>query len=258
MTIAVCLVVPDGVVFGTDSRSTVANEDRPDRYLNHEQKIFRIASTGHIGLLTWGRGRFGETSLRTAITNVEDEVNAASGRGLLAATETFAEKLWPLYQREVGQSGGASIGFCLGGCSPPGRKPEAYSIEFSCDISAPPEPHLIEPLLPKAWGWNIFIERSLGGDPLLMELIRESGKWSGTEDELNELRDQCCLPLHMPLSIREAADLVHSLVYATIKLHRFTVLPPVCGGLIQLAAMTADAPFSWMQREDVFAAVGST
>jgi hypothetical protein len=58
------------------------------------------------------------------------------------------------------------------------------------------------------------------------------------------------------LPIREAIDWVHASIYATIKMMKFSHLPPVCGGPVEIAVITTDKKFRWVRHKRFDAAIG--
>lgn len=68
---------------------------------------------------------------------------------------------------------------------------------------------------------------------------------------MRSLRDQCNLEPPFVLPFRESIDWVHAMLYSTIKLFKFSALPPVCGGPIEIAAITSDRPFRWVKHKSL-------
>jgi hypothetical protein len=96
----------------------------------------------------------------------------------------------------------------------------------------------------------------LGVDARLINAIATSGKWQGTLDDLAEIvAQQCSLAQPANLPIREAVDWVDATLYTTIKATKFTHLPPVCGGPIDIAVITTDRPFRWVRRKNFSSAI---
>ena len=85
--------------------------------------------------------------------------------------------------------------------------------------------------------------------------LMSTGKWSGTQQELVQaLSARPMLPrAHLP--IRDAIDYVHAGIYCTIKAMKFSNLPQVCGGPIELAVITADRKFRWVRHKSWDAAI---
>ena len=80
-------------------------------------------------------------------------------------------------------------------------------------------------------------------------------KWTGTEAELVALVTARKTLLSHPLPLREAVDAVHALLQMTIKVMKFTSIPPICGGRIELAAITTDRRFRWVRHKPLGAAI---
>jgi hypothetical protein len=105
------------------------------------------------------------------------------------------------------------------------------------------------------WGAPNFVERLIHGrDARLRGDFKASGKWSGTDAELDAVLNKHVLQ-HGPLPIRDAIDFVHTCIYSTIKAFKFSNLPQVCGGPIELAVVTTDRKFRWVQHKPWDAAV---
>ena len=62
MTIAMCAVMPEGVVLGADSTSSLFHDSTGFHYFNHNQKIFEVGENSTLGIVTWGMGGIGDVS----------------------------------------------------------------------------------------------------------------------------------------------------------------------------------------------------
>lgn len=58
------------------------------------------------------------------------------------------------------------------------------------------------------------------------------------------------------LTIRDAVDFAHFIVYSTIKTIKFSDREQVCGGPIEVAAITTDRKFRWVKHKDFDSAIG--
>jgi len=104
--------------------------------------------------------------------------------------------------------------------------------------------------VPKFWGWGNLIERLLFGiDDKLMTRIADSEKWDGNKADLAELVAETSLLQPTVVPIREAIDWIHASIYTTIKAVKFSHFAPACGGAIELAVITTDRPFRWVQHK---------
>jgi len=100
------------------------------------------------------------------------------------------------------------------------------------------------------WGApKIFGRLIKGYDPELRQAILNSGKWSGSHNELDAILGQFELQ-HQMLPIREAVDFVHVCIYSTIKAMKFSVMSQTCGGPIELATITTDRKFRWVRHKE--------
>jgi hypothetical protein len=88
----------------------------------------------------------------------------------------------------------------------------------------------------------------IGIDDGLKADILKSGKWNGTEQELQALIAQHILS-HPILPIRDAIDFVHTCIHSTIKAFKFSNLSQICGGPIELAVITVDRSFRWVRHK---------
>jgi hypothetical protein len=57
------------------------------------------------------------------------------------------------------------------------------------------------------------------------------------------------------IPIREAIDFIHACIYSTIKALKFSSLSQICGGPIELAAITTDRSFRWVRHKQWDAAI---
>ncbi len=86
--------------------------------------------------------------------------------------------------------------------------------------------------------------------------IFQSTKWTGSEKDLLDLVQASCLGQPRDLPIREAIDWVHASIYTTIKMLKFSHIAPVCGGPVEIAAITTDRKFRWVRHKSFDAAIG--
>jgi hypothetical protein len=278
MTIAVCCVTAEGIVLGADSTASTAGPDG-FHYLNFNQKVFEMGERGTVGMVTWGLGGLSK-SYRTLLALLSDDLqrNPPTG-GLSEVAARWVDSVWPLYtadlaveiqrcqQLNASQNRtadeekeftklrfGLGVGFCLGGYVLPDRVPAAFWMQFDPLLGTKPAPVAQTEFL-KWWGApNPIMRLILGYDHGLKQEILKSGKWNGTPAELEAtLASQ---HLRVPLlPIRDAVDLVHSCIYSTIKAMKFSDLPQICGGPIELAVITSDRCFRWVKHKPWDAAI---
>ena len=266
LTIAMCYLSPEGIVLGADSTASFTHPDGSFHYFNHAQKLFRVGETGSVGVLTWGLGGLSGISYRTLIAELADDLEATPPANMLDVADRWAGRFWAAYSdrlssaikrcKDLGAKSaptpGLVVGFCIAGAVLPSRATSAYEVVF--------EPLADEPT-PKAvsgspmWGAPNMIQRLMAGyDPKLRGALISSGKWSGSEPELDNLLGQHRLS-HAILPIREAIDFVHTCIYSTIKALKFSSLKQICGGPIEIAVITTDRQFRWVKHKAFDAAI---
>ncbi len=277
MTIAACAVTAEGVVLGADSTSTLTSADDSQRYLNNEQKLFEVGEGSTLGVVTWGMGRMNGLSYRTLVARLADDFRKAPPSSVLEAANLFAAKLWPAYdslrpqidkqkaividpkstpkdiERAKGALANLTVGFCLAGHNESDRESHAYEVIFAPDLTAAPVPKA--PPVLQFWGANLFIFRMLGFDTGLADTILKSGKWTGDPAELAAIFKRQQMPILAPIPLRETVDIIHALIHMTIKVMKFTSVPPVCGGHIEIATITTDRKFRWVRHKALAAAL---
>jgi hypothetical protein len=142
-----------------------------------------------------------------------------------------------------------SGGFCLGGNTTGDRIPQAFQLLYG--PGAPqPVPVRLNPGTANFWGTPNIIERVLYCfDEQLFLAVLQSGKWSGTDQELLDIimAHRIAQPLDLPL--REAIDWVHAVIYTTIKAMKFSQYVPTCGGPIEIAVISSDRRFRWVRHK---------
>lgn len=282
MTIAACYLSPEGVVFGSDSTTTVfvrqhGGAPGENHYFDFGQKIFEIGKESTLGIVTWGLGGFPDTSYRTLFAEFADELKGIPPASVEDAARKWATKFWSVYDAKLRpfldalKKGRATmkrkqsidtfisnmtVGFCLGGTAESARQPTAYEMEFSLLSGGAPSPEPLESGQTIFRGMPNLVNRMIHGiDSALIDRILSSTHWKGTDKDLFEVIRQSVLgqPARMPL--REAIDWVYSCIKSTIKAMKFSHLAPMCGGPVEIAIVTSDRPFRWVKHKKMDAAI---
>ncbi|MHC4198518.1 MAG: Ntn hydrolase family protein [Planctomycetota bacterium] len=262
MTVAAAYLTSEGVVFGADSTTTVVSPDagqpRVAQLLDHAQKVFEIGEPGkgRLALCTWGSGSIGNTSHRTLVARLEEDVD--DGKTTVAEA---AEKLIELVQRachndnEKGLPLGF-VGYYVGGWDPASHDPHCLRLEFKED-SPQPERHELE-----------IGEASFSGAPqdftrvfhgfdrrlpqlLFGELTDRMKDLPATfkdnyEQAFKAVAEKLVSIGYKDLPIREAIDYVHTYLHVMIKAAKFRYGPQPVGGPIELAFISTDRRFRWV------------
>jgi hypothetical protein len=286
VTIAMCYLSQEGLVFGADSTASYVAPDGL-HYLNNAQKLFEIGEDATLGLVVWGLGGLQSHSYRTLLALLADDLKVNPAPTVEAVAKRWADQFWAIYsgdlaasiarcaelnkkaafddtaiapnmrtaeeEREFQQLLGLSVGFCLGGYVLPDRQPYAYVMGFE-PLASKPTPTALQPV-GGFWGAPNFIQRLIfGWDERLRDDILASNKWGGSPGELDKLLSQHRLE-HPTLPIRDAIDFVHACIHSTIKAHKFSNLSQICGGPIEIAVIRTDRRFRWVRHKGWDAAI---
>jgi hypothetical protein len=290
VTIAMCIQVPEGIVLGADSTASAAFDAGSFHYFNHNQKLFEIGEDSSLGLLTWGLGSLGDTSHRTLVALLADDLKDNPAKTVEEVAARWSKLVWGQYEsafpREIEEArlldaklpydpakptGGGSrteeeehrlrtlnhnlyVGFCIAGYCLPDRTPAAFEIGVMPTYRTPGTP--IRLVRPGFWGAPNFILRLMNGfDAEIRRILLDSKQWIGTEADLDSILSQKALALPARLPIRDAIDFVYFCIHSTIKALKFSSLNQICGGPIELAVITTDRNFRWVRHKRWDAAI---
>jgi hypothetical protein len=223
----------------------------------------------------WGLGNLAVSSYRTLIARFSDALVAQAAPTMADVADRWNTFFWTAYSTEFAQvlqrvqqliaqatrtpdeeaelfqlRQSFSGGFCVGGHLLHDRTPQAFETQYGPDLTAPAPVQPLQVGTPRFWGVPNLMERLLYGvDYGVVEAILQSGKWTGSQDDLFALVQPFFLgqPLHLP--IREAIDWIHAAINTTIKAMKFSHLPPVCGGPVEVALITTDRRFRWVRHK---------
>lgn len=272
-------------MLGADSTSTLPLPNGV-HFFNHGQKLFQIGTDSSLGIVTWGMGGLADKSHRTIIAVLADDLKLNPPANIEDATNRFSQLFWTEYQRSPFKADinkcnllnkkkpydaniaipdpsyrteqeehdfkniqeNLTVGFCIAGYTQTDRVPEAFTVMFEPLLSAPPAPIKLQ-FGPQFWGAPIMILRLiLGYDPRMKDAIQNSTQWAGTVGDLDNILGKFVLS-HGPLPIRDAIDFIYTCIFSTIKAYKFSNMPQICGGPIELAVITTDRPFRWVRHK---------
>lgn len=290
MTIAMCYVAPEGVVLGADSTASATPAAGHFHFFNHNQKLFEIGEGSSLALLTWGLGGLPNLSFRTLAARLGDDLRKKPAKSVEEVAKLWANLIWQNYstllskelaraqtlgakpphdpnmtppaagsrseseEREFDSLMGNFVGFCIAGYCAPDRDPQAYKVQIYPTDTSKPTPAKVDGI--EFWGAPNFILRSLlGFDTRLIHHVMQSGKWSGSPQELLDVlgKENLSVPANLP--IRDAIDFVYSSIHQTIKALKFSNLNQICGGPIEIAVITTDRKFRWVRHKEWQAAI---
>lgn len=262
MTIAAAYLTSEGIVFGTDSTTTISTPHGVAQLFNYAQKIFEVGENSRFGVATWGAGSLQGVSHRTLIAKLAHEADLEKLK-VRDAANLFKKIITEKYTDGKNIGG---LGYLLGGWDPDTHLPECYRIVF--DIQEP-QPEWIPLNVGDAmfFGYPDFFSRVFYGydsnlpgrilDELRkMELGIEESK---IKDAFQKAFEKAVAPLaaagFRDLPIREAIDFVYTYLHITVKAFKFRFGPPICGGPIEIAFISTDRKFRWVLHKDFARAI---
>lgn len=271
MTIALSLKVNDGVVLATDSASTLTIQDNQgnpkDMVYNHANKVFNLRKGLPIGLMTWGLGSIGNSSIERLVKDFRAQISSDDSDWFVGIDSDyqlediagrFRDFIYDEHYIEAyGDSGSKpDIGFMIAGYSADRDMAEEWRLQIEggdcrgpnqvreigdCGVSWSGRPHAIHRLY-------------LGYDARLQDLLVQAGLDSDEVDEfLSGAQELLKAPIIWdPMPIQDAIELARFLVDTTINYHRFLPGSDVVGGPIEIAAITKHERFKWIDRKHYF------
>jgi len=284
MTIAISLVVGNGVVLGTDSAtSVVLPGDRYQNIYQNAEKTINLVKGLPLGLMTYGLGSLGSLSIASLARALREQLSGEAAGGLVPVLDRsrytvgevativkryFYDELYTTmypppaetYPRmapadEEPPGDGAddpypSLGFVVAGISAGAYYPEVWTVQIGPDGRCG-EPELRVP--PGAagvidcWGQPEAIYRLVyGWSKEAYARMLDSGLSAEAANKV--LLSQAALA-HPGMPIQDAIDLVQYLADITVGYMRFkpgmpTVTPP-----IDIAVITPFQGFKWVRRK---------
>lgn len=287
MTIAGVYLSPEGVVLGADSTSSVASA-QGFHFYNHNQKLFELGEGGTLAILTWGLGGLGAISYRTLLALFADELEKINVADVAEVMQKWIDMFWPYYSADAQVIRFAElknkspfgtppntrgvrteeeenecsvleknlpVGFCIAGHIQLNRKPEAHHVMFMPNSIKPTAQSIQQHSLQWFGVPNFFSRLMFGTDEQFLNLIEASGKWNSTRADLEAIARSNAIVPNGTLPIRDAVDYVHTCIHCTIKAIKFSGIPQVCGGPIEIAVITTDRKFRWVRHKTWDAAI---
>ncbi len=277
MSIVINMKVNDGVVLAADSAATFLHGGDGDgqktvvNVYNHANKIFNLVKGLRVGMITWGTGGIGKSSIETLAkdlrkklteeycTDDEEEPFREHEIGQIAE-RVFEFMFGARYQDAYGELPDKDkplLGFVVAGYSSQKTMAEEYVIQMREGELMGPEPLRNVEQTGVSWhGQTDAISRLLTGvAPEIQKVLHED--LGVPEDQLTPayqvLRNRLTVPLvPAAMPIQDAIDLARFLVDVTINYHRFLPGAPVVGGPIEIAAITKHEGFKWVERKHYY------
>lgn len=271
MSIVVAVRVGEGLVVAADSAATL-HVRMPDgqagvgKVFNHATKMLQLKDYP-IAVASWGGSRIGSrliASLVEEFANQRPSVQRLDDEDLSVEREAsaLADFLLSFYERifpdwEAMDDPPAGLGVLVGGYSGTGFFPEEYVFNIpqrEFQRLRPPKEDGSQNFGANWYGATdaivrLHFGRADGIAKLLRRLDVEPKKIEQFEEILRH-QVQYQVPFDgMPL--QDAVDYAMYLVTVAVGRYRFVIGPEVCGGPIDVAAITRDRGFQWVRRKQL-------
>lgn len=277
MSVVIVVKVSEGLVLAADSAATLTGRVvQPDgmttdsvlQIFNNAKKLLQIGKDFPIGVLTWGQAFIGSRTIESLISewqyntnwqSVEDFKNAHNkGTDSFYSVEDCAKgllkHLTEKHQEEFGKlppNQQPGIGVVVAGYSEKGFFPEVWRFVLPHDKTVTNQRPDVDGKPDFGASWfgvtEPIVRLHFGRDEGVIGIISE--KYKIPAAELNQLLVplQYQIPFaQMPL--QDAIDYAYYMVNVVIGRFRFVIGPEICGGKIEVAAIT-QREFTWISRK---------
>lgn len=275
MTIALALKVHDGLVFATDSASTLTWTDKQTGNIlanivyNNANKIVNLHRALPIGLMTWGLGNIGQQSISTLAKELRrrlqgDDPNYPTWaldpgsytiKGIAERAKEFLHDELLSPQTSISSGSLPELGIIIGGFSANAISAESY-VFTSDGINCSGPTAKLEEEAGAAWfAQGEAITRLVLGFSGNTEnaLVSLGVPQSEAPKYVEALKVAVSTPLiNAPMPIQDVIDLAIFLVDTTIKFTRFSPGPDTVGGPIEVVAITRHEGFKWINRKHYY------
>ena len=249
MTICVSVRVPDGIVLGTDSLSTVTAKDSEGvpyvvKSYPNARKLFQIGDLP-IGVFIYGQANVGQRSVYELIRDFSERNVHSTVQGVAERLSNFiANEYDGLYSSS---SHKLILGLYFAGYSKGSKLSEEWEIRF------PRNPTLRKLRQDEDYGveWRgittPFMRLYRGYDPEVLTYLQASGAAPQQVKKIEEGNEFSTLIAFNFMPLQDAVDFAAFVLRTTIRYNQFEIGNATCGGSLQIAAITAESGFQWVQ-----------
>lgn len=249
MTICVSVRVPEGIVLGTDSLSTVEGT-RPDgqrgvlKKYDNARKLIPIGDLP-IGAFVYGQANIGKKTVIDLIRDFSERNNHSAVQAVALGLSRFISNE---YERVSSCPTHKQIlGLYLAGYSKESTVSEEWEIRFP----EHPTPHKPRPNDGFGVEWrgvtNPFMRLYRGYDPELLAFLEASGASSQGVKQIEVDNEFSTLITFDFMPLQNAVDFAAFVLRTTIGYNQFEIGDTTCGGSLQVAAINPEKGFQWVQ-----------
>ncbi|MCP4363168.1 MAG: hypothetical protein GY796_34640 [Chloroflexi bacterium] len=274
MSVVIVVKVSEGLVLAADSAATLSGrvlgpsgvlEEGILQTFYNAKKLLQIGSDLPIGVLTWGQAYIGQRTIESLVREWEynsgwqslelfrekntDETYSveACAKGLLAHLSNAHQEEF----KDMPEEGRPGLGIVVAGYSEQGFFPEIWRfvLPFDKDITNQRPDINGKP----DFGANWFgitepaVRLHFGRDDGVMQIISE--KYDIPMEELHEALNPLQYQIPFPqMPLQDAIEYANYMINVVIGRFRFVIGPELCGGQIDIAAIT-QREFHWLSKK---------
>ena len=250
MTIVASVKVRDGLILGTDSKTTIFGPQGVLKTFSNARKLFRI--TGRpVGVMTFGLGNIGPRSIEGLVLDFCRGLHEGHGTVEELAQDLygFIKEAYEQEFHEVAITERPELGFLVAGYSNGQPLPE----EFEFLLPGDPGPTAVRPADVFGASWRgqhtPFVRLYKGFDPRITEALRGQGLSDDQIDSVTGGLEASVLYDGMP--VQDAINFATFILTTTIAYTAFEVGPASCGRPLQVATILADEGFKWIAKPEL-------
>lgn len=262
MTIGLIIKGPEGLVLAAESRITLETQNAQGTITHsvtydNAHKVLGFGKHdsphGYVGVVTYGLGGIG---LRSAYSFIPEFQSVLPKTRL--TVEDFSNALSAFFMQQWNSSNppapyqGPPMTFVIGGFN----ENEPYGRVYAVNIPHAPKPIEQQPnSFGLTWGGQReIIDRLVSGyDARIIHLAKQT--LGLTDEQVKQLTDAWgALQLQMPIALmpmQDCVDLAVLFIRTTIEGQRLTVTIRGCGGPIDIATITRNEGFRFIQQKEI-------
>lgn len=277
VTVALYVKVFDGIVFATDSATTLSRQGflgigKTDQVYNNADKIFHLHRQLPVAAMTWGLGVVGPASISSLSKSLRLGLmgrDAGYSDGPLDVgdytVQDVAKRVSKMFGQAARDTGWAKwpseLGYLVTGISSDHAQAEAWLLRFS-GKELEPEPEQV--LTENQYGFRAYaqpeaVNRLFNGyDDRLAGYIIQSGVQQGLSPEQAKEQVSTVLakfhldPVQEGMPLPDAIALARFMVETTEGYARYRVGPDTVGGPVEVASISPHEGFKWISRKHYF------
>lgn len=258
MTVCVAVKVSEGLVLAADSMTTVTdNQGFIVQQFEHAQKVTQL-SDYPVGVMTWGMGSLQQRTIESLVTEFSESLplraaDSSSSFGVAQFSQQLYDFIAPRYAAYVQanpQFQNQPLGMFVGGFSSGQFFAELRAFELPTYAPTDLLPSLPDgsPQFGVRWfGQTDALIRLINGADV--NLLQAAMGQQFSPQVVDALFSQFSYPvLFNAMPLQDAIDFAVYLVNVVVGRFRFVVGPQLCGGDIDVAAVTRSG-FEWLKRK---------